>query len=116
MKMRKRLVSAARYAIRMRSKEKNRVQALALLRKDLINGPRHCFGIHTHCSPDFCTTVRDLQVQQLPTTQQPPSSSGDTEDGEIMMTMRMISILEVNQNTYKNIICICQNKVYVLVP
>ena len=44
-KMRKRLVSAARCAIRMRSKEKNRVQALALLRKDLINGPRHCFGI-----------------------------------------------------------------------
>ena len=86
-KMRKRLVSAARCAIRMRSKEKNRVQALALLRKDLINGPRHCFGIHTHCSPDFCTTVRDLQVQQPPTSQQPsqepPSSSGDTEDGKI---------------------------------
>ena len=85
--MRKRLVSAARCAIRMRSKEKNRVQALALLRKDLINDPRHCFGIHMHCSPDFCTTVRDLQVQQPPTSQEPsqelPSSSGDTEDGEI---------------------------------
>ena len=71
--------------------EKNRVQALALLRKDLINGPRHCFGFHTHCSPDFCTIVRDLQVQQPPTSQQPsqqpsqelPSSSGDTEDGKI---------------------------------
>ena len=66
--------------------EKHIVQALVLLRKDLINGPCHCFGIHTHCSPDLCTTVRDLQVLQLPTSQQPsqepPSSSGDTEDGE----------------------------------
>ena len=111
-KMRKRLVSAARCAIRMRSKEKNRVQALALLRKDLINGPRHCFGIHTHCSPDFCTTVRDLQVQQPPTSQQP--SQQPSQDcqvlqaipkmGKFMMTMRMISISEVNQNTYNNIV------------
>ena len=46
--------------------------------------------IHMHCSPDFCTTVRDLQVQQPPTSQQPsqqpsqepPSFSGDTEDGK----------------------------------
>ena len=66
-KIRKTLVSAARCAIRMRSKEKNRVQALALLRKNLINGPRHCFGIHTHCSPDLCTTVRDLQVRTATT-------------------------------------------------
>ena len=37
-KMRKRLVSAARCAIRMRSKEKNRVQALALLSYIKIKG------------------------------------------------------------------------------
>ena len=47
-KMRKRLVSAARCAIGIRSKELNTAQALISLRKDLINGPSHCFGIQTH--------------------------------------------------------------------
>jgi len=46
----------------MRSKESDRVKALSLLKKDLINGPRHCFGIHTHCSPDFCTKVTTHSV------------------------------------------------------
>ena len=63
LKMRKRLVSAARCAIRMRSKESNTAKALVSLRKDLFNGPLHCFGIHARCSPDFCTTVRDNQHQ-----------------------------------------------------
>ena len=92
----------------MRSKEKNRVQAPALLRKDLINGPRHCFGIHMYCNPDFSTTVRDLQVQQPPTSQQPsqepPSSSGDTKDGEIYDDNEYDFDLRGNKNTYNNII------------
>lgn len=75
-KMRKRLVSAARCAIKMRSQEQDRAKALISLRKDLINGPRHCFGIHTRCSPDFCTTARD---QQQPTTS---SIDDHTEDGK----------------------------------
>lgn len=60
-KMRRRLVSAARCAIRMRSKESDTKKALTSLRKDLANGPRHCFGIHTQCNPDFCTAVRGTQ-------------------------------------------------------
>ena len=60
-KMRKRLVSAARCAIRMRSKESDTAKALVSLRKDLINGPLHCFGIHTRCSPDFCSTAKENQ-------------------------------------------------------
>ena len=46
LKMRKRLVSAARSAIRMQSRqtEIDSKKALALLKKDLRNGPMHCFG------------------------------------------------------------------------
>ena len=56
--MRKRLTRAARCAIIMRSKETNQQQAIANLRKDLLNGPLHCFGFHSKCSTDFCKTVQ----------------------------------------------------------
>ena len=62
-KMRKRLVSSARCAIRMRSKETDRKKALESLRKDLINGPHHCFGNHSNCNSDFCMTARE-RLQQ----------------------------------------------------
>lgn len=58
-KMRRKLVSAARSAIRMRSKEPDPKKALRLLIEDLINGPCHCFGDHTLCSTDFCTNARE---------------------------------------------------------
>ena len=54
-RMRKRLTSAARCAIKMRSKESDRKKAIKLLEHDLQNGPYHCFGIHDNCSKDFCT-------------------------------------------------------------
>ncbi len=63
LKMRKRLVSSARAAIRMRSKESDVKKALAALKHDLQNGSRHCFGIHEHCSTDFCKTARKNQQQ-----------------------------------------------------
>lgn len=44
--MRKRLTIAARCAIVMRSKEGNIQEAIVHLRKDLLNGPLHCFGYH----------------------------------------------------------------------
>ena len=76
LKMRKRLVSEAMCAMRMRSRESNTRQALASLKKDLVNGPYHCFGHHTWCSPDFCTTARDkLHVHQASST-----GIGDNED------------------------------------
>ena len=66
-KMRQQLVSAARCAIRMRSKETDAKKAVELLNRDLLNGPLHCFGIHSHCSTDFCSVAQKKQ--------QPPSSS-----------------------------------------
>ena len=57
--MRRRLVSAARSAIRMRSTESDRSKAITELRKDILNGPRHCFGHHDHCSSNFCTTAKE---------------------------------------------------------
>ena len=63
-KMRKRLVSAAHCAIRMRSQETDRKNAVNMLERDLINGPRHCFGYHDDCSPDFCSHTCDRQRQQ----------------------------------------------------
>ena len=46
LKMRKQLVSSARAAIRMRSKEDDRKKSLAALKHDLQNGPLHCSGLH----------------------------------------------------------------------
>ncbi len=76
LKMRKRLVSAARCAIRMRSKETDKTKALVSLRKDLVNGPLHCFGIHTHCSTDFCT-------QTVNTTTESQQSIADSINNNI---------------------------------
>ena len=59
LKMRRRLVSAARCAIKMRSSELDRQLGIKLLKRDLTNGPNHCFGNHNFCSPDFYTTARD---------------------------------------------------------
>lgn len=66
-RMRKRLTGAAHCAIKMRSKETNRSQALQLLERDLINGPYHCFGHHSRCSPDFCSTARENRQQDTST-------------------------------------------------
>ena len=62
-KMRQKLVSAARCAIRMRSKETDTREAVVKLNKDLLNGPSHCFGIHTHCSTDFCSVAQQSMQQ-----------------------------------------------------
>ena len=42
---------------------------MRLLKRDLLNGPNHCFGNYQHCSPDFCSTARDrLQISSAPAT------------------------------------------------
>ena len=56
--MRKRLTTAARCAIKMRSKESDVKLATKLLRQDLRNGPLHCFGVHINCSTDYCRTTQ----------------------------------------------------------
>ena len=80
-KMRKRLVSSARCAIKMRSREPDPKKALEQLKKDLVNGPRHCFGLHQFCSPDFCTIAREQQEQSSPVSSSfTPSSSPSAEN------------------------------------
>ena len=61
-KMRCRLTSAARCAIKMRSKEQDMTKAIKLLERDLQNGPYHCFGHHDRCSPDFCLSAKKSVV------------------------------------------------------
>ena len=73
-KMRQRLTTAARCAIKMRSQEENRKEAIKKLQSDLQNGPYHCFGIHDNCSTDFCTSARSMQNQEC--------TSGDVRAGE----------------------------------
>lgn len=51
--MRRRLTSAARCAIKMRSTHLDRKEAVKLLQRDL-NSPHHCFGIRSNCSSEYC--------------------------------------------------------------
>ena len=60
--MRKKLTSAARCAIKMRSKEADKRKAVKLLEHDLKNSPYHCYGIHDKCSTDFCTHAQHHQA------------------------------------------------------
>ncbi len=78
-KMRQKLVSAARCAIKMRSKERDVKKAVEQLRRDLTNGPRHCFGIHSGCGADFCT-IAQATKQSSPTT---GVGSASTEDENV---------------------------------
>ncbi len=83
-KMRKRLVSAARCAIKMRSKESDRKLGVRLLKTDLKNGPNHCFGNHNQCSPDFCSTAKD-RLQDQPHNSRPPQemlSPDENDEGD----------------------------------
>ncbi len=81
MKMRRRLVNAARCAIKMRSCEKDRQLAESMLKRDLTNGPNHCFGNHDNCSPDFCTTARErLSRDDSHQAQDTPEPVEDIDD------------------------------------
>ena len=48
----RRIAAGARAAIRMHAKTGN----VALLRKDLRNGPYHVFGDHRNCNEEFCSS------------------------------------------------------------
>ncbi|XP_021338853.1 uncharacterized protein LOC110440231 [Mizuhopecten yessoensis] len=51
--MRVRLTTAVRCAIRLRSKDEDKIQAARQLEHDVRNSVHHVFGDHSHCS-DFC--------------------------------------------------------------
>ena len=70
--MRKRLASAARCAIK---NAQLGARAIKQLEEDLMNGPMHCFGNHSQCSPDFC---RSVQAKQQSTGTEP--HAGDSSD------------------------------------
>ena len=76
-KMRCQLTSAARCAIRMRSKEPDSTKAVKLLVQDLQNGPYHCFGHHERCSPDFCLSAKERVDSSVD-----PSGGGAANDGD----------------------------------
>ncbi len=78
-KMRKRLVSAARSAIRMRSMQENKKEALKKLKHDLQNGPLHCFGFHEKCSSDFCKSAKEKIQQQTTISSLASSPATSTE-------------------------------------
>ena len=75
-KMRRRLTSAARCAIKMRNQEADVATAVKKLERDLINSPFHCFGQHEGCSSAFCQTARENENVLG------PSNSHDSCDGE----------------------------------
>ena len=81
-KMRQKLVSGARCAIRMRSYETDVKKAVELLNRDLLNRPLHCFGIHSHCSTDFCTVARENQEPSNSNTQNSQSASSSNNDDQ----------------------------------
>ena len=66
--MRKRLTTAARCAIKMRSTGSDVKRATELLQQDLRNGPLHCFSVHTNCSTNYCKVTRSSQIHVPDTT------------------------------------------------
>ena len=77
-RMRCRLTSAARCAIKMRSKEPDKGKAIKLLERDLQNGPYHCFGQHEQCSADFCLSAKE-RVDSLDSSSTDDAATDDTE-------------------------------------
>lgn len=79
LKMRCRLTSAARCAIKMRSKEPDITKAVKLLERDLQNGPYHCFGHHEKCSPDFCLSAKERVDSAVEISGDGAVINGDTD-------------------------------------
>ena len=89
---RKRLASAVRCAIIMRSKDVDtkkvdKKTAAKLLQEDILNSALHCFGSHHKCKADYCKTVKAVassdnvvhtDEHSLPVSQSPDTSMGGT--------------------------------------
>ena len=85
--MRKRLTTAARSAIKMRSMETDKQRALDLLQQDLRNGPYHCFGIHTNCSTDFCKVAQSMQTTTVTQTQEENTWDDPAEEEDLLASI-----------------------------
>jgi hypothetical protein len=98
----------------MRSNEQDKAKRLALLKKDLINGPYHCFRYHSNCSPDFCRAARRTHADN--SNNQPMENEESTAESKSddEMTMYMVSLYSENQillyyyyvNTYRTAIAL----------
>ena len=95
-KMRKRLVSSARCAIKMRSKESDRQKVLKLLKEDLQNGHWHCFGCAVQIFAPKQRSSRPPLLHYL-------LQKGEVVRVQLMLTMmRMMTIWQVKgQQTVK---------------
>ena len=82
LKRRTRLVSAAQCSIGLRSKDPDRKKTVKLLERDLLNGPRHCFGIHDGCSSDFYSAAKQSDLPVVPSTSSGRDATvvGENED------------------------------------
>ena len=101
-KMRHRLTSAARCAIKMRSKEPDITKAVKLLERDLQNGPYHCFGHHERCSPDFCLSARERVESSKDTSGDGAASDGDTDHPDESDDLACkFSYNEIRENKYE---------------
>ena len=87
--MRKQLTKAARSTIIMCSQENNHPEAI--IQKDRINGPLHCFGYHEKCSTDFCKTAKKLNASDLNYTNLPATSNSSSNTGETITNVQYIT-------------------------
>ena len=63
----------------MRSKEQDKTKGLALLKRDLINSPYHCFGHHSNYSPDFCQAARSTYAEPAENEENIAQSTNDDD-------------------------------------
>ncbi|XP_060858281.1 uncharacterized protein LOC132935681 [Metopolophium dirhodum] len=62
-----RLRYAVTEAIKFRSNMKiNATEKVKLLKSDILNGPYHVFGYHTHCDQYFCDSLKDGENNLVP--------------------------------------------------
>ena len=85
---RKRLASAVRCAIIMRSndvdtKKVEKRRAAFLLQEDILNSVYHCFGSHHKCKADYCKKLRSKQPSVLSPTKDAvgsPDAASSTDE------------------------------------
>ena len=106
----KRLASAVRCAIIMRSnevrdKKVDKITAAKALQEDILNATLNCFGSHSKCKPEYCKTV--MRALQSPTNMNDShesdtffSSSSDLSHGSTDVSINSsISSLSTSGNT-----------------
>ncbi len=101
--MRKKLTSAARCTIKKRSAEINinKRQAIEQLRKDLHNGPLHCFGYHKKCSTDYCKAVA-ATIVTIPEKSETCNDTLDMSESSSQMSVDCLAVVTEEQIMFWN--------------